>query len=407
MPSSARHLRALDGVRGLAILLVLLDHTAQASPVPVHRLGKAVHDGLLAGRFGVDLFFVLSGFLITGILLDARGEGSTTPAGYYTAFYARRVLRIFPLYYLLVIPLGTWWYWIFAQNIHIALYGWRAIPQTLSHLWSLAVEEQFYLVWPLIVAVLPRRTLRTVCLALIAGAPVLRFVLPPVAAYALTLPRADALAMGALVAILVREQQRAPDERRDRRRADLARVAFYTSLGTFAMLVATDALAVPFGPVSLVVASSLLAILGGAGIYILATSESPRWLCSPVLVSIGMYSYAMYMIHVPIRRLVTDWVSAHVGGTYELLLANFVALLAVSWALAWISWHLLERPILSLKRYVPMPTPTLMPTSGPTEESAEASRMTHEPHRAGSAGAPPPIASHAHYSHQYSGSDRT
>jgi peptidoglycan/LPS O-acetylase OafA/YrhL len=348
MRSPARHLRALDGVRGLAILLVLLDHTAQSSPVAVYRLGKAVHDGLLVGRMGVDLFFVLSGFLITGILLDARGDGPTTPSGYYTAFYMRRVLRIFPLYYLLVIPYGIWWYWVFAQNFFVARYGWHVVPADLSHLWSLSVEEQFYLVWPFVVASLPLRRLRGVCIALIVGAPILRFVLPPFAAYALTCSRADALAMGALVAILVREPQRA--------RADIARVVFYASLGTLAMLLATDALAVPFGWVSLVVASSLVALGAGAGIYLLVMTGSPRWLESPVLISIGTYSYAMYMIHVPIRRPVTDWVSANVGGTYELLIANFVALLAVSWALAWISWRLIERPILSFKRFFPMPT---------------------------------------------------
>jgi peptidoglycan/LPS O-acetylase OafA/YrhL len=353
MPSPSRHLPALDGVRGLAILFVVLDHAAQLSPAPPGHLGQTFHDALLAGRMGVDLFFVLSGFLITGILLDARGEGPRGPRGYFTAFYARRVLRIFPIYYLLVIPFGTWWYWVFAENILVARAGWHAAPQTLTYMWSLAVEEQFYVIWPAIIAVLPRRSLKVLCLALIVGAPVLRLFLPPLAAYTLTIARADALAMGGLVALLVRED----GNRYARQARALAAVA---ALG-FALLLVTDGLAIPFGHMSLVAGSCTVALLAGATIYLLVLGHAPRWVTRaiehPVLLSLGTYSYAMYLFHVPLSRLVAYWVSTHVSGTFPILLATSVGLLGVAWTAAWISWRVIERPILSLKRFVPMPSP--------------------------------------------------
>jgi peptidoglycan/LPS O-acetylase OafA/YrhL len=350
MPTAARHLRALDGVRGLAILLVVLDHAAQVSPVPAPGVGKTLFDALLAGRMGVDLFFVLSGFLITGILLDARGDGPQTPAGYFSAFYARRALRILPAYCLLIATFqAPWWYWLFTQNVLVTRYGWGAAPLALNHLWSLAVEEQFYIVWPAIVAVLPRRALRALCLALILSAPILRLVLPPIAAYTLTIARADALAMGGLVAILVRDR---------RLYARHARVALAAGIAAVALLLSTDSLAKSFGPLSLVAGSSAVAVLAGAGIYLMVVTRAPRWLEHPILVSLGAYSYAMYLVHVPLRRPVSDWVGANLSGAGPILLANTIGLLGVAWAVAWISWHVLERPILSLKRFVPMPSPS-------------------------------------------------
>ncbi len=132
------------------------------------------------GVFGVDLFFVLSGFLITGILLDAEGS----PA-YFRTFYSRRIFRLLPLYYIYLIFLafflpaihhltrssmtdyaGSWWWYI------AYFCNWKpdhaASDPYLGHFWSLAVEEQFYMIWPLIVAFTPRRYLARICVALIA-----------------------------------------------------------------------------------------------------------------------------------------------------------------------------------------------------------------------------------------------
>ena len=220
------HIPALDGVRALAILLVMGVHTDvffRSQPTAGTRLVDAV---MGFGWGGVDLFFVLSGFLITGILFDTRAA-----PGYYTSFYARRALRIFPLYYvalaviLLVLPiLGAMWHhatpklfehqawlWTYTTNIGIALHGrWElaATGQTVLF-WSLAVEEQFYLVWPFLVAALSPRALTRLAGAMVVGALLLRLGLVfwgdhVVAVYVSTLTRMDALAMGALVALAAR-----------------------------------------------------------------------------------------------------------------------------------------------------------------------------------------------------------
>jgi len=168
-------LRSLDGLRAIAIILVFLHHMKGQMPV-VNWFTFYLTEYLHQGWMGVDLFFVLSGFLITGILLDTR-EASN----YFTGFYARRVLRIFPLYYVVLttviiagcllnspdvtatlpLPKDRWLYYCYMTNW---LGLWKAhlgpgYANYLAHFWSLAVEEQFYLTWPLIVWVIRPRML--------------------------------------------------------------------------------------------------------------------------------------------------------------------------------------------------------------------------------------------------------
>src|SRR5262245_16358318 len=152
-PASRSHYPGLDGLRGIAILLVILYHNFGFIPF------------LNYGWLGVDLFFVLSGFLITEILLKTR-----TTTNYFKNFYTRRVLRIFPLYYLCLIlvivifPLiknfpydlsfyreNQVWFWFYLQNWMLIFKQWNDSAILLNHFWSLAVEEQFYIVWPLLV----------------------------------------------------------------------------------------------------------------------------------------------------------------------------------------------------------------------------------------------------------------
>jgi peptidoglycan/LPS O-acetylase OafA/YrhL len=182
----------LDGLRGLAVALVMLAHVTLFG-APRTRLDALLSAPFALGWCGVDLFFVLSGFLITRILLATRDSSS-----YYRSFWARRALRIVPLYWLLLAffllivprvsalaPLGRlWlsgtqpaglWYWLFLSNWKIAISGWDA--QALSIVWSLAIEEQFYLFWPFVVRRLDEQRLLVVCLVIAAGAMALRLAL--------------------------------------------------------------------------------------------------------------------------------------------------------------------------------------------------------------------------------------
>jgi peptidoglycan/LPS O-acetylase OafA/YrhL len=209
---------ALDGVRGLAVLLVLFHHLVYYSGIDKtfwwdRQLFKLANSSWL----GVDLFFVLSGFLITGILFDAKGSGR-----YFRSFYGRRVLRIFPLYYgflavaLLLFPLwlpaesgqalidSQAWYWFYLSNFHVAFEGWPD-PAPMGHFWSLAIEEQFYLLWPLAVWALGRRHLIYLSAACFLTAPLLRIIMPSTLDIYVLLPtRMDTLAAGAFLALVIR-----------------------------------------------------------------------------------------------------------------------------------------------------------------------------------------------------------
>src|SRR5215471_18229127 len=191
---SKQRVPELDGLRGLAILLVLVYHfIGQEGVLPHGSLGDCLQRLVIMGWSGVDLFFVLSGFLIGGILMDARGSAS-----YYRTFYARRFFRIIPIYYawitayiLLVglagakvqalsnsgvappLNLSVYSYYLFLQNLHIVSLAGLA-GAWFGHLWSLAVEEQFYLLAPLVIRFVAPRKLPSVLTALIVCVPLLR-----------------------------------------------------------------------------------------------------------------------------------------------------------------------------------------------------------------------------------------
>ena len=360
---SGEHIPALDGLRGLAIVLVLLHQ--------FNRLGgpdlptRVVEYALDFGWVGVQLFFVLSGFLITGILLDSRES-----PGYLRSFFARRVLRIFPLYFgALVLFLGilpalgltppSWgdhglWYWLYLSNWTQAYVG-----GSLPHFWSLAVEEQFYLAWPFVVLVLGARPLLRLCIALsiaslgIRAAMVAMGVLPE-AIYMFSTSRIDALLLGGAAAALLRLPAGTGSRLRDPRTLWLAAAG----LG-FVGFVVTRAYP-RTSPLGQTLGYSILALVFAASILALALEDRVkggrvgRILRLAPLRALGLYSYGMYVFHKPLHDLVGKPVLQALGlggqiGWGPGLAYVGVATLATL-AAGMLSYHLFERHFLALKR---------------------------------------------------------
>lgn len=370
----------LDGARGVAILAVMVTHLHMlAFGQEPMRLDVLLRTITGAGWAGVDLFFVLSGFLITGILLDAKQAESH----YFRNFYARRSLRIFPLYYgflaLLLVALPALhsmssreyqtlqqsqaWYWTYLSNYWIALRdGWNVSLYGTVHLWSLAVEEQFYLIWPAIVLVCNRRALVWVCVGAIAGAPALRLAMHmhhanPFVVYTFTAARLDPLAVGAIMAVLIRGP---------RGRAMLSAGALPAMLVSGAVLVLVVVLAGGLpnlnAGVQLFGLSALAVFFAGLLAHGLTTPSASvvQRLFSPVMLKmLGRYSYGLYIVHWPIAT----WLAWHIRihailpkfpGSPLLSELLFAALaFTLSMTAAWLSWHLYEKQFLKLKRYFP------------------------------------------------------
>ena len=364
---------ALEGVRGVAILAVL----AHQLCIDGYTGSRAVARVLLpfqAGWSGVQLFFVLSGFLITGILLDTRRADN-----YWSSFYARRALRIFPVYYLLLLctfviaphvlvlseaTLAEYrhqgWYWAYLVNVS-PLAGGGAVT-SLGHSWSLSVEEQFYLLWPLAVRFLEERALVRVCLGLVAAAFLLRCGLllagaSPELAYELTPARADALALGALGAIAIR------------RRDWVAWIAPRIGRATVVAVGILAASAIAGGGlarnnvVTQTVGYTVLAIVS-ALVILQATLETERGsgrlaalLASPILRTYGRYSYAIYVFHLPLHLVITrTFIAPRLaelgpGGFLALQAVYFVAGTLGLLALGALSYRVVEKPFLDLKRF--------------------------------------------------------
>ena len=353
----------IDGLRGIAILLVL-----------VHRLWPRT--GTLAryasipelGWVGVDLFFVISGLLIAGILLDTRED-----AGYYKNFYARRALRIFPLYYafvglvFLAFPLmegGAYlrtafigetgsplYYFLYLGNIPESVLG-KDPPYVIAPVWSLAIEEQFYITFPFLVATLTRRNLTRVLVALALFAPLLRLA-STIAwpererlQYQFTLCRVDVIAVGALLAVGVRTNGFVE---RYRRHAPRMAWAALIVLGITIALGGLDR-TMMFGRV---VGYSVVA--GGFGTLAFWTvmqrgTRATSLLRSSPLKYMGKLCYGLYLLHRPADVMVTKALARtpwpHIAET----VAGVALKMGVAIGLAALSWRFFEKPILVFKR---------------------------------------------------------
>ncbi|MBU6326388.1 MAG: acyltransferase [Verrucomicrobia bacterium] len=347
----------LDGIRGLAILMVLIWHYFSCQ---LHRdagiwVSYARRLLYLTGT-GVDLFFVLSGFLIVGILLDQRGSQHAL-----RTFYLRRACRIFPLYFLLIIlfialdhpewwalesyewlfgnPMPLWAYATFNQNI---LMGLRESlgANFLAVTWSLAVEEQFYLIIPWIVLWVSRRNLAWLFLAALICVPLLRITIAGFHAYINTPWRADAMVAGGLLAILARSSVLIERIRANRR---------WLTTGTILLLAVVPVVIVFPGCLGGWTQSWLAATY--AALILIATSGThplvSEWLSHPGLLKLGQLSYGIYMFHQPASGWLHGWIRQQAPKISDPLDAAITLLaLVLTFAVAWISYRFFESPIL-------------------------------------------------------------
>jgi peptidoglycan/LPS O-acetylase OafA/YrhL len=349
----------LDGVRGAAILFVLCAHGARFLPGQGTTIGHAAVVLLNLGWCGVQLFFVLSGFLITRLLLAKKARARRT--GLFADFYARRALRIFPLYYVVLIVIFAirwisgvnigpragemWWYLAYLQNWYNAA---GHIPEAVGHFWSLAIEEQFYIVWPLVVIACSRRSLGRTCIGIVTAVILIRLA----SAYALnassiwlyhsTIAQVEGLAMGALLAVIADEGSIA----RNAGRAGLA--VSLGMLSLFALTVVSGSTAI-FGantPFSVAASVAFSLTFTGAILYALSrpASVGARVLRSPGLRAAGRISYGLYVIHYPVSWTLARLPMFRLGGVVALL-----AYFGLTVALAMLSWRFIERPFLALK----------------------------------------------------------
>ena len=337
---------ALDGIRALAVGLVLYQHWIDHPWIDRH---LPVSTGLV----GVKLFFVLSGLLITRILLVTRFEESSTLAAGLRSFYLRRALRIFPLYYMVLLVLaltsapfrGLWpWYVTYLQNLRMVRAGHFLFA---SHLWTLAIEEQFYLVWPLLLFTLPVRRIGPVLLAMVplavgwrvVGCSLLRWNDLQVSLF--TLSSLDSLGLGGLLAWLLFGGQR-PSNRA---------LAVVGAVGVG--IVAASAMG---GHFFVVVLSDTGVSLAAFALIGAVAEDAPAWLEVPLaarpLVALGRISYGVYVYHFFVSsQMVGLGRCLFALGGRPLLVAGE---LAVTLLLATLSWRLLEKPINDLKnRWAP------------------------------------------------------
>jgi peptidoglycan/LPS O-acetylase OafA/YrhL len=355
------HIPVLDGVRGMAISMVLIFHFWQGleayhfSPQVARLLTLAS-----IGQKGVDLFFVLSGFLITGILLRTKGSPH-----YFKNFYIRRSLRIFPLYFavvfgcliagsLLSLPQfqwkNNWWYLFYLQNV--AFTFWPASIAGPGHFWSLAVEEHYYLLWPLIVHMFNRRALTVFSLSLIAGAVLVRVIFLTAGSdvFTFTLCRMDALAFGSLLAIVFTSDIHWQTVVRWTRRlvlpvAGVAFASFFILSGTGNTILQ----AFKYTLFALLCAFVIMLALSPGG-----GNPAPRVFSLGWLRSMGKTSYAMYVFHPFIygqvinRFYQASW--SPVRGMFRTsLLVEFTLAVGLTILVSWISWIAFEQPLLKLK----------------------------------------------------------
>ena len=348
-----QYIPAFDGWRGVGIIMVLIAHCFPSS---------------ITRSFWVamDLFFVMSGFLITGILLDSRSNKN-----YYVNYITRRVLRVFPVYYFvlaisfLVIPalfpyiMGRdydyymkhqAWFWLYGQNWLLSFTGFPK-NHTMIHFWSLAVEEQFYIFWPFLIKFFNSRKLLKICIGLILFSFYFRIdlgsrlgLVQPYP-YVATLSRMDAISIGAIVAILIRERKEWLEKY----------VNYFACVSAIFVVVGF----LYYRSTNFMEVSPLYTFVDVFAGCILLYSMSQRkpWIIRlgdhPIFRFFGKYSYGIYIYHYIIFNLLMYNLAPNLGIRHRFISEFVIAALTIglSVAVSLISYRYIEKPFLKLKKY--------------------------------------------------------
>jgi peptidoglycan/LPS O-acetylase OafA/YrhL len=358
----------IDGLRGIAVLCVVFHHSFLSTPSGGIRSLEPILDKVLLQvmPISVDLFFVISGFLITSILDRTRDADHPV-----RTFYARRALRIIPLFYgfLLFVamfmrylpepivgtPAAMMWQLLFLSNVPVAL-QLKGSGAMFTPFWSLAVEQQFYIFWPLLILLLPRRFSIRICLGVMAFTVVARIVLTfigPVAwAAVLTPGRLDGLAAGSIVALLRRYN---PDTLAPWKKVmRIAGVAFVAAqVAVIPLYIWHPRAGFGFWVAVMPCIASVFFAAAVAGLSLRSDTATPKWLVSPVLTSVARCSYGMYAFHVPLIyvlfHLQLAVKQAPVAGyDFPYRITFFILIAGLSYGLGMISWHLYEKRLLKL-----------------------------------------------------------
>jgi len=370
----SRHIPALDGIRGAAILMVLFVHFNNEAVLVEHfsTFGALISKMFIAGGVGVDLFFILSGFLITGILVDTKNRQK-----YFVNFYMRRALRIFPLYYGVLVVFfviyptlfeideeaenlvrNQWWFWLYLQNF-------PGHPQLdkftdyflFGHFWTLAVEEHFYLIWPLVVYYSSRKRLKCICLlwtafSLIAG------LLSEHAGYLepylhwQTIAFSGSLTLGAYLALVARDDTGLFAYKCIAQKSVLVAGLFYI---TWALLPREFQEHFPAYMGHYISWFFFVPLM----VMVLTTdpnSFASKIFCSKFLCSFGKYSYGIYVYHGILRPVFWNYLDMnHLISIVHVpiigVLLYLIITIGISFFIAWVSWHFFEKKILILKKF--------------------------------------------------------
>ena len=349
------HIRELDGVRGIAALMVFFHHICFASFRPAGwgapvRFLSAIST---PGNTGVDLFFVLSGFLITSLLIQARKTSS-----YYHDFYWKRVLRILPLYILCLacilffIP-GSGKY-VLLSALFISNFAWLFHISSAGPFWTLSIEEQFYLIWPTVVRRRSVDQLRRWAICIGMTAVILRLTSAVFGHYNyyFTFFHCDGLAFGAFLACWFYQRDPAKTNSVQESRIIYLGILVGAVLIAMFLLPGTQPRTIAFLAAFY---QTGITLLYGSLIALIIKSSGQRafaFLRSPFLIFFGLISYAMYMIHTYVMTLYDHLRGPMQPGDNSAYAVRFLVIFVSTIALCLLSRYLIELPAISLRKYV-------------------------------------------------------